>query len=150
MHVRLSEAYFLGDVEICLHSKIAMYRTTGFHGYSVQFSPFNGEEIACSASQNYGISGLHLFGNLVSYQLEAIWLIILWFLMQRFFIIRKDLHTVRIYRTVWCSIIFICGRMPNVASVVDYMIKCKIGWPSNYNDKKHLHQKIKLELLFLL
>lgn len=33
------------------------FNTMGMHGYSVQFSPFFPEKMACVASQNYGISG---------------------------------------------------------------------------------------------
>lgn len=34
-----------------------IYRTKGRHGYSVKFSPFNPGIIACSACENFGISG---------------------------------------------------------------------------------------------
>lgn len=34
-----------------------LFVTRGFHGYSVQFSPYQADRLACATSQHYGIAG---------------------------------------------------------------------------------------------
>lgn len=34
-----------------------LFVTRGFHGYSIQFSPYQAERLACACSQHYGIAG---------------------------------------------------------------------------------------------
>ncbi|XP_028412817.1 peroxisomal targeting signal 2 receptor-like [Dendronephthya gigantea] len=34
-----------------------VFRTRGFHGYSVQFSPYEATRLACACSQHYGLAG---------------------------------------------------------------------------------------------
>lgn len=33
------------------------FKTTGFHGYNVAFSPFEANRLACATSQNFGLTG---------------------------------------------------------------------------------------------
>ena len=35
-----------------------IFVTRGFHGYSVQFSPYEANRLACACSQHYGIAGI--------------------------------------------------------------------------------------------
>ena len=37
---------------------MALFQTPGLHGYSLKFSPFASNRLACVLCQNYGISGI--------------------------------------------------------------------------------------------